>query len=197
MVVCGPLADWLRTERHTQGGRVPLRRRGPHLRSQFAEAAHILGVSRATVHRQVHACDLPAHGGPQSRRRLSRREVEQLAVARYDRNHPPGPDSYWVTRPEAARILDVNRARVWQLAQRGFLPSESAPDGTRLYRPGAAAGHRQRTAVPAVGPFHEGTWCSGALGALGVSVGVGLGEGVSVGVGGASGSSTPPAETAH
>ena len=103
-------------------------------RGQFAEAAHILGVSRATVHRQVHAGDLPAHGGPQSRRRLSRREVEQLAVARYDRNHPPGPDSYWVTRPEAARILDVNRARVWQLAQRGFLPSESAPDGTRLYR---------------------------------------------------------------
>ncbi|MDQ3275844.1 MAG: hypothetical protein M3Q39_12670, partial [Actinomycetota bacterium] len=51
-----------------------------------------------------------------------------------DRNHRPGSDSYWVTRPEAARILDVNQARVWQLAERGFLPYETAPDGTRLYR---------------------------------------------------------------
>ncbi len=99
----------------------------------FAEAAHILGVSVATVRRLICAGELeqPQRHG---KRQLSRREVEQLAVARYDRNHRPGSDSYWVTRPEAARILDVNQARVWQLAQRGFLPYETAPGGTRLYR---------------------------------------------------------------
>jgi hypothetical protein len=99
----------------------------------FTEAAHILGVSVTSVHRLILAGELE-HSQRYGKRQLSRREVEQLAVARYGRNHPPGPDSYWVTRPEAACILDVNQARVWQLAERGFLPYETAPDGTRLYR---------------------------------------------------------------
>ncbi len=104
----------------------------------IAEAARILGVNSTTVSRMLWAGELVSHGARHARRRLSRAHVEQLAVARYRRNdrigRPPDPDSYWVTRDDAAAVLGVAPARVGQLARAGRLPFETAPDGTRLFR---------------------------------------------------------------
>ncbi len=105
-----------------------------------AEAARILDVTTTTVHRMVLNGQLVAHGQRHAHRRLSRAEVERVAVARYRRNdrigHPPDPDSYWVTRDDAAAVLGVAPARVGQLARAGRIPFETAPDGTRLFRRG-------------------------------------------------------------
>ncbi len=100
----------------------------------YTEAAHILGGSVTTVHRLILAGELtrPQRYG---KRQLSRAEVEALTISRQHRHlRRDDPGSYWVTRPQAAAILDVSEARVWQLAERGFLPFETGPGGTRLYR---------------------------------------------------------------
>lgn len=94
----------------------------------------------------------------------SRRQVEELALTRWKLAHSRSPNSYWVTRDQAAAILSVNRARVGQLVEAGLIPYERArtvrsqivfrPDqltvvarARRLRRPGASLGDR-----PAVTP---------------------------------------------
>lgn len=101
------------------------------------EAAHILGCSVQKVRALTAAGDLT--GGPRYQHRsLDRAQVEHLAVRRWKRRRAAVDDgmSYWVTTPQAAAILGVNRNRVGQLVERGFLPCMRTPSGRRLFRRG-------------------------------------------------------------
>ena len=98
----------------------------------YAEAARILGVSTHTVARMVAEARLPSHAGSYHRR-LSRAEVEAVALARWKRR--PGTVSlYWADTGEAARVLGVSPGRVRQLADAGRMPCVRAPSGERLFR---------------------------------------------------------------
>ena len=98
------------------------------------EAAHVLGC---TPHQAKDL--LREHGlvGPRGghRGRLTVESVEALAVECYPwRSHLDDPESYWVSNTQAREILGVNKERVNQLADKGFLPFATHHDGTRLYR---------------------------------------------------------------
>lgn len=99
-----------------------------------AQAAHVLGVTTATVRRHVLAGRL-AKAAPTAHRMLSLADVEALALRTYrHRQHRHDDGSYWVTNQRAADILGVNVARLNQLASKGLVPFEVHADGTRLYR---------------------------------------------------------------
>lgn len=101
----------------------------------IAEAAHILGCSLATVGRWVDE-GLVGRDKSNAHRGLDRDEVERLAALRWRHHQGPeaGEESYWITAPEAARILDVSRARVGQLVAKGKLPYLATACGVRLFR---------------------------------------------------------------
>ena len=83
-----------------------------------AEAAQILGVSRATVYRLVEQGRLPKARKHQ-KRGLDRGEVEAVSLERWSGpGHP-----YWAVGVEAAQILGVTRARVYQLREAGRIPA--------------------------------------------------------------------------
>jgi excisionase family DNA binding protein len=99
------------------------------------EAAHILGVARSTVQRLTRTGEL-AHEGRYTHRGLDRDQVEGLAMRRWRRrrDRPPPAGSYWMTTGQAAGLLGVSHARVWQLAQSGRLPFRVSHHGVRLFR---------------------------------------------------------------
>ncbi len=101
-----------------------------------AQAAEVLGVHPTTVARLVRAGELTAYGSPHARRRLSRAEVEALALSRHPSRgkHRRDGDGYWVGRAEAARILGVTPGRVSQLVKAERIPHERAADGSRVFR---------------------------------------------------------------
>ncbi len=119
-----------------------------------AKAARILGVTTTTVRRMVLNGQL-ADGERHAHRRLSRAEVERVAVARYRRNdrigYPPDPDSYWVTRDDAAAVLGVAPARIGQLARAGRIHVRDCTRRHQAVPAGAAAGDRQRPRLEALG----------------------------------------------
>lgn len=89
-------------------------------RVDVAEAARILSCPQEQV-----AVLLGTYGLTDTSS-LSRVDVEAVALSRWRRRHALGPDSYWVTRPQACEILGVNRARVGQLVAAGLIPFERA-----------------------------------------------------------------------
>lgn len=97
----------------------------------YAAAAAILGVSVRSVWRLVESGDLRTHGPRHARRRLSRAEVEAVAVARHRRNRSGG---YFIATEQAAQLLGVNRSRVRQLADADLIPYVRTARGDRLYR---------------------------------------------------------------
>jgi hypothetical protein len=98
------------------------------------EAAHILGVARSTVRRLILTGDLEREGR-YTHRGLDRDQVEGLAMRRWRRRrHPPPAGSYWMTTGQAAAMLGVTHARVWQLAQTDRLPYRVSHTGVRLFR---------------------------------------------------------------
>ena len=101
----------------------------------LAEAARILGASVWTVRRHIDAGDLPV-SGPVERRRLSRADVEQLAVTLSSAVDPldDGEPSYWVRNQGAAEILGVSPQRVRQLIDAGRLPADRHSSGCWLMR---------------------------------------------------------------
>jgi predicted site-specific integrase-resolvase len=100
----------------------------------LTDAAEILGCSRATVRRHILAGRLES-GDRDEPGSMSRDAVEQLARRSYDwRKRLHDDQSYWLTGQRAADVLGVNRARLNQLADRGFVPYVTHDDGTRLYR---------------------------------------------------------------
>jgi hypothetical protein len=112
-------------------------RRTSAVRVNQPEAAHILGCSVHKVRTLIAAGELT--GGPRYRHRsLDRAEVEHLAVRTWGQPRGGVDDgtSYWITTPEVAAILQVNRNRVSQLVVRGFLPCVRTPKGRRLFRRG-------------------------------------------------------------
>ena len=98
------------------------------------EAAHVLGGTPQQARDLLRARGLVGPRGGR-RERLTVESVEALAVECYRwRSHVDDPGSYWVTNARAREILGVNKARVNQLADKGFLPFVTNHDGTRLYR---------------------------------------------------------------
>lgn len=98
-----------------------------------AEAATILDVHLITVANMVQRGVLrPERRG--TARQLPRDQVEAVAVARWSAARTRS--RYFLDTNEAAQLLGVNRARVYQLTVRGFLPTVEtgwrAP--ARLYR---------------------------------------------------------------
>lgn len=88
----------------------------------FDEAARILGCARSTVQVMIADGRLTA-SGPYERGRLSRADVEALALAVYDwRQHVDDPGAYWLTSHQAADLLGVSRQRLGQLGDKGFVP---------------------------------------------------------------------------
>ena len=86
-----------------------------------AEACTILNASQKQLERLIRDGYLTR--ASRSSRRLSRREVESLATQR----------SEWLNARQVADILGVNKSRVGQLADKGFLPYEREPNGRRRY----------------------------------------------------------------
>jgi len=81
---------------------------------------------------RILACDEPAvprllrkHGWIDGEP-LTHGDVEEVALTRWRLAHSRWPNSYWVTRDQAAAILGVNRARVGQLVGAGLVPYERA-----------------------------------------------------------------------
>ena len=74
---------------------------------------------------------------------LLRADVERRSLERWR----PG-DPAWMTTTQVAKRLGVTRARVSQLARRGFLPYERTRTGRRVFRPAQVAviarAHRER-----------------------------------------------------
>ena len=87
-----------------------------------AEAAEILGISVGRVARLIRDGYLAQADRPT--RRLSKAEVKTLI----------DDEMVWVNTRQAAEILGVNRQRVDQLVDKGFLPHEQGSNGRRRYR---------------------------------------------------------------
>ncbi len=99
------------------------------------EAARILGVARSTVQEWVIAGRLSTRGTSGAHRRLSRADVEALALELYDwRSHADDPESYWLNSHQAADLLGISRQRLGQLGDKDFVPFVGHRDGVRLYR---------------------------------------------------------------
>jgi hypothetical protein len=93
----------------------------------YVEAAHILGVTAATVRRHVLAGHL-TQAEPLKHRMLSRADVEALALQTYRyRRHATDEGSYWVTAHRAAGILGVNVTRLNQLSRKASSHSRCTP----------------------------------------------------------------------
>ncbi len=118
----------------------------PAYRLTQAQAADLLGVSVARIAELVGEGRLTPVA-KYAKAGLLRADVERRTLERWK----PG-DPTWLTTTEVAEVLGVTRARVSQLAERGFIPYERHPDGRRLFRPGqvevVARARRQR--------FHAG-----------------------------------------
>ena len=99
----------------------------------WQEAARILDRSMSTVARLVAAGEL-SKGARWEHCQLSRSDVEQLSLARWQPAESVREDAYWVTTLRAAAILGVHRSRVRQLAVTGRIPYETTPNGQRLFR---------------------------------------------------------------
>ncbi len=68
-------------------------------------------------------------------RRVTPGEVEALAVVYYDwRKHARDPQSYWVTVPQAARLLRLSPGVVRTLVDSGRLPHVRHESGVPLLR---------------------------------------------------------------
>ena len=100
----------------------------------LAEAALILGCSRATVRRLIANEELPP--ADRSRhRQLARADVEALALRTYRwRMHRHDAEPYWLTGRRAAETLGVNGSRLRQLAADDRIPYVRHVDGTLMFR---------------------------------------------------------------
>lgn len=99
-----------------------------------AEAAAILDVHPVSVANMVQTgVLLPLRRGVA--RQLPRQQVEALAIVRWSATRTRS--RYFLNTNQAAEVLGVTRARVYQLTRRGFLPAvetgRRAP--ARLYGP--------------------------------------------------------------
>jgi excisionase family DNA binding protein len=90
-------------------------------------AATILGIGMRRVGALVAERHL-TRGQRWQHRQLSRSEVEQLALRRWN-PRTAATNFYWLGTKEAAQLLGVNRARVRQLVAAGMLPFEQTPHG--------------------------------------------------------------------
>jgi len=104
--------------------------RHPAYRLTQAQAADLLGVSTARVAELVGQGRLTPVA-KYAKAGLLRADVERRSLERWR----PG-DPTWLTTTQVAEVLGVTQPRVSQLARRGFLPYEQAPDGRRVFRPG-------------------------------------------------------------
>jgi excisionase family DNA binding protein len=147
----------------------------------------MLGVGMRRVGQIVAKGDLTK--GPRwQHRQLSRAEVEQLALRRWN-PRKAGPDSYWLGTKEAAELLGVNRARVRQLVAAGLLPFEHTQHGHAFRRERSqwrtldAPGSTPTAHVPTLLAYpsrpgqvlHNGAWVAGWLGPIDATPAVGLG----------------------
>lgn len=86
------------------------------------EAAAFLGISENKLDRLLRDGQLTQADRPV--RRLSRAEVEAWATESEE----------WINARQAAEILGVCKARVGQLADKGFLPYDRGTNGRRRYK---------------------------------------------------------------
>jgi excisionase family DNA binding protein len=105
-------------------------------RITYDEAQHILGRGERWVQALVTSGQLGVtsvqHGA-----RLSRREVEAMALRRWAREpHRRIRSDYWCTQAEAARLLGVTKQTVHAKLQRGQLPGLMTATGLYVFRRG-------------------------------------------------------------
>ncbi len=101
----------------------------------LSQAARILGTSKSSARRLVHAGRLRSHGGRHEHRMLSQADVEAPACELYHwRAHTHDPESYWVTGEAAAELMGVSGARMRKMAAEDRLPCVVHVDGIRPYR---------------------------------------------------------------
>ena len=112
--------------------------RDRHAWVSFASAAHVIGCATSTVHLAVQAGQIEQRAVPRSLPSLSRASVLEFAQRRHEEQQrrteaqqkreaersvaPPDSTHQWLRSREVARVLDLSRSRVDQLARAGRIP---------------------------------------------------------------------------